>query len=155
MSTRAPAKRRVCKDAGDDPAHQKRPAPKPGPRCASCHRDVVRARRTSAHGVYVLKTYGITEQDYWSLYEAQGGRCYICQRATGRAKRLAVDHDHACCPETPACGQCVRALLCRSCNRDVLGHLRDDVMALQRAIECVTNPPARRVLSLEGQREAS
>jgi recombination endonuclease VII len=148
MAASSPArvKRRVCKEAGDDPAHQKRPAPHAGPRCATCHRAVKAARRTTAHGLYVLKTYGITEDEYWALYELQGGRCYICQRATGRSKRLAVDHDHACCPETPACGRCVRGLLCRSCNRDVLGHLRDDVEALRRAIDYLTNPPAKRVI---------
>jgi hypothetical protein len=72
------------------------------------------------------------------LYEAQGGRCYICQRATGARRRLAVDHNHAT-------GE-VRGLLCKPCNRDVLGHLRDNTEALQRAIDYLTNPPARRVL---------
>ncbi|MGH7867573.1 MAG: endonuclease domain-containing protein, partial [Candidatus Dormibacteraceae bacterium] len=36
--------------------------------------------------------------------------------------------------------------LCKPCNRDVLGHLRDDPAALQRAIDYLTNPPARAVL---------
>ncbi|WP_424923390.1 endonuclease VII domain-containing protein [Actinocrispum wychmicini] len=69
----------------------------------------------------------------------QGGRCAICQRATGRGKRLAVDHNHAT-------GE-VRGLLCKPCNRDVLGHLRDDVSAFERAIVYLTDPPARRMLS--------
>jgi hypothetical protein len=143
MAARPLAVRR-CRDC---PPGTTRPAPHAGPRCATHHRLVRTARRQTAHGKYVLATYGITEDRYWRIYEAQGGRCYICQRATGRAKRLAVDHDHACCPELPACGRCVRGLLCRSCNRDVLGHLRDDVSALQRAITYLTDPPARRVLS--------
>lgn len=103
-------------------------------------------RRDAAHAAYVLATYGITGEQYWTIYDAQGGRCYGCQRATGRGKRLSVDHDHACCPELPACGKCVRGLLCKPCNRDVLGHLRDEVAAFQRFIDYLTNPPARAVL---------
>ena len=102
--------------------------------------------RKTAHGKYVLATYGITEDQYWAIYEVQGGRCYGCRRASGRSKRLAVDHDHACCPELPACGKCVRGLLCAHCNRDVLGHLRDEIAAFYRFIEYLTDPPARRVL---------
>ncbi|MBM4575965.1 hypothetical protein GS415_09755 [Rhodococcus hoagii] len=46
---------------------------------------------------------------YTAILDAQNGRCYICQRATGAARRLAVDHDHTCCPAGGSCGQCVRA----------------------------------------------
>ncbi|WP_237113499.1 endonuclease domain-containing protein, partial [Mycobacteroides abscessus] len=39
-----------------------------------------------------MKNFGLTPEDYWKLYEYQNGRCYLCQRASGRTKRLAVDH---------------------------------------------------------------
>lgn len=39
--------------------------------------------------------------------------------------RLAVDHDHACCPGHYSCGKCVRGLLCQDCNI-AAGKLRDD-----------------------------
>ncbi len=120
------------------------------PRCASHKRARKRASSSASHGRYVLQTYGITGEQYWALYEAQGGRCYICQRATGRAKRLAVDHDHACCPEIPACGRCVRGLCCKSCNRDVLGHLRDSIAAFRRGAEYLANPPAWAVIYPDG-----
>nr|WP_279494490.1 endonuclease VII domain-containing protein [Actinocrispum wychmicini] len=84
-------------------------------------------------------TYGITAEQYAALYTLQGGRCAICRRATGRGKRLAVDHNHAT-------GE-VRGLLCKPCNRDVLGHLRDDVSAFERAIAYLTDPPALRMLN--------
>ena len=74
-----------------------------------------------------MAVYGLTAEEYWQIYNYQGQRCFICQRATGARKRLSVDHDH----ET----RIVRGLLCTPCNRNVLGHLRDDKYALQRAIE--------------------
>lgn len=93
------------------------------------------------------RTYSITEAQYQALYEAQGGLCALCRRAKGTgAKRLAVDHDHACCPGPVSCGECVRGLLCTSCNKGVFGHLRDEVAAFDRGKDYLLNPPARRVL---------
>lgn len=92
------------------------------------------------HEKRVGETYGLEAGEYDLLLANQDGVCAICQRKPG-AKRLAVDHNH----DT---GE-VRGLLCRACNRDVLGHLRDDPEALQRAISYLTNPPARAVLTRE------
>lgn len=85
--------------------------------------------------------FGITPEQYWEMYEAQGRKCYGCQRAAGkdesgrgRTPRLAVDHDHKT-------GK-IRGLLCRLCNRDVLGHFGDDPEALRRLADYVENPPA-------------
>lgn len=138
-----------CKDCLalplDEQPRRKRAAPYPGPRCWSHHQAITRGRSAARKAAYVEKTYSITEDQYQALYRAQGGTCAICQRATGRTKRLAVDHDHACCDGPVSCGRCVRGLLCKKCNRDVLGHLRDDPAALVRGAEYLRNPPARRV----------
>lgn len=138
---------RSCKDCLTEGITTNRPAPYQGPRCATHWRRFRAARRAASRAAHVEKTYSITEDQYQALYEAQGRCCAICQRATGTGrKRLAVDHDHACCPGPVSCGRCVRGLLCKPCNSRVLGHLRDDVTALQRAIDYLTNPPAKRVL---------
>jgi len=121
----------------------------PGPRCATHHRQVLADRRAKARAAHVEKTYSISEEQYQAIYKAQGGRCFICQRATGTGrKRLSVDHSHACCPGPVSCGTCVRGLLCKSCNRDVLGHARDEIEFFERAIEYLKNPPAKSVLCL-------
>lgn len=86
----------------------------------------------------VCRVYGLPPGGYAALYAAQGGRCYICRRATGASRRLPVDHDHAT-------GE-VYGLLCGPCNKNVIGHLRRDVEALRRAIDYLTDPPARKVL---------
>lgn len=112
---------------------------RPGPRCAEHARAFRLARAKIKHGRWILSTYGITSEEYDAIYAAQGGKCAICQRATGARKKLSVDHDHAT-------GE-VRGLLCTPCNRDVLGHLRDSVMALLRAVRYLLHPPARKVLT--------
>lgn len=110
-----------------------RPAPHPGPRCTTHHREVIKARKAASHGRWVEKTYGITAEEYQALYVAQGRSCFICRRATGRTKRLAVDHDHKT--------GYVRGLLCGTCNK-LLGHLRDDPDLALRIADYLVDPPA-------------
>ncbi|WP_232535107.1 endonuclease VII domain-containing protein [Nocardia terpenica] len=106
--------------------------------CAT-HRRIRRAaRRDYAHDRHIRETYGITSEQYQAIYEAQNGTCAICRRATGVRRKLAVDHDHKT--------GCIRGLLCTSCNRNVLGHLRDSADALQRAIDYLIQPPAYAVI---------
>ena len=108
-------------------------------RCATHVRARRNAARERSRASRLEKVYGITEEQYQALYEAQGGRCNGCQRARGTgAKRLAVDHDHAT--------GVVRQLLCTSCNHGVLGHLRDDPAALRRLADSIENPPATAVI---------
>jgi hypothetical protein len=121
---------KACKDCG---AGSKRPAPYSGPRCATHHRERKKALKRAAHARWIEKTYGITSEQYWALYEAQGGCCIICQRAKGVKKLLAVDHDHAT--------GYVRGLLCGPCNQ-ILGHLRDDQAAAWRVWKYLDSPPA-------------
>jgi hypothetical protein len=139
-----------CKDCLAYGVTTKRPAPFSGPRCATHNRAAKRRRRDRAHELRVEKTYGLTAQEYQALYEAQDGRCFVCHKARGIKKRLAVDHDHdAGCDHGPdvGCRECVRCLACVNCNRIILG--RYSVEALQRAIEVLTDPPARRILELQ------
>jgi Recombination endonuclease VII len=54
-----------------------------------------------------------------------------------------IDHDHTCCPEEKSsCGNCIRGLLCLSCNT-ALGHIE---RKLAITLAYIGNPPARRVL---------
>lgn len=56
--------------------------------------------------------YGITLEDYESMFAAQHGACAICGRLQSDFKyRLSVDHNH----ETGT----VRALLCVTCNHKI------------------------------------
>ena len=129
---------KVCKDCVADPAITNyRPAPHPGPRCTSHHRAKTKDNKVKAHARHVQKTYGLGDQDYGKIYEAQGGYCANCGRATGATRRLSVDHDHKCCAGPVSCGYCVRGLLCRPCN-DFLGYVRDDWNAFARGVRYLT-----------------
>lgn len=130
-----------CKDCANSGVTSARPAPHPGPRCATHWRIEKRRRRMAAAGRYVERTYGLTAAEYDRLYEHQGRRCAICRRATGATKRLAVDHDHTCCPGPTSCGRCVRGLLCGPCN-DELAHARDSVDHFHRAIRYLREWPS-------------
>lgn len=119
------------------PAHHKpRPAPHPGPRCATHHRAAVKAARARAHETRVGKVYGLPPGAYEALYEAQQGVCALCLRATGKSRKLAVDHDHS--------SGLVRGLLCYTDNK-ILGHLRDDPEAARRLVAYLLNPPAKQL----------
>ena len=126
-----------CKDCATEGVQTGRPAPYPGPRCATHHRQVTKSRNSANHERMVQARYGLTEGAYNLLYVMQGGRCAGCQRATGATRRLAVDHNHAT-------GE-VRGLLCRPCNR-MVGWFRDDPATFLRLADYLVNPPARRFL---------
>lgn len=61
----------------------------------------------------VKSLYGISQEQYQSMFERQHGRCAICY---DEKEPLVVDHDHDCCPGKKSCGKCVRGLLCGRCN---------------------------------------
>lgn len=116
------------------------------PRCATHTRAAKKRAKATAHARTVEATYGISGEQYWALYEAQGGKCAICQVATGKSKRLAVDHDHRCTADHPpdrGCPQCIRGLLCSPCNV-IIGRLGQD--ALVRALGYLLDPPALRLV---------
>lgn len=75
----------------------------------------------------IKHSYGVTLEQWNTMFEAQKGCCAICRKHASEIKRgLAVDHNH----ETGA----VRALLCLPCNT-ALGMFAEDLSTLTAAIE--------------------
>lgn len=103
-----------------------------GSRCNACALEVTAAWR-AAHPdlkghrrkLRLLAKYGITEEEYAELLDAQAGGCALCGAPPGKVP-LAVDHDHRT-------GR-VRGLLCLGCNT-ALGHLGDTATAIRRVLE--------------------
>lgn len=132
-----------CPDCINAGVKTHRPTPHPAGRCSTHHRAVVAERKRRAHGKRTQTTFGLTEDEYWALWEWQrsevaklGGTGVdpIDLKSTGAARRLAVDHDHVT-------GE-VRGLLAGRTNFELLGRFDRD--ALVRAIEYLADPPARR-----------
>lgn len=88
-------------------------------------------RHYSVHAFCVK--VGTTIEEYFRVYEEQGGRCRLCPKqgtlrglgSGAKIEVLVIDH----CHETGK----FRGLLCHSCNL-ALGHFKDDVAVLEKAI---------------------
>lgn len=108
------------------------------PRCATHLREHKRAQRKARHDARVVKVYDLAPGEYDELLAAQGGTCAFPRcPASGRRKRLAVDHDHVT-GET-------RGLLCGPHNYTLLGRFAGD---LHDALDYLADPPARRLRSV-------
>jgi hypothetical protein len=144
---------RECKDCraeiavrpGQNSPVKLRPAPHPGPRCATHHRVEALRRKKAAQERRREQAYGLDAATHEALLALQGGACAICQKARGVRRALAVDHDHELArqhdhDEDKGCQQCVRGLLCKRCNR-LLGEFRDDPESFDRAAAYLRYPP--------------
>lgn len=95
-------------------------------RCQRVYRNLRQEFYRSNH---LKKKFGMTLADYEQMFNAQNGRCAICQKIEtlairGKTLSLSVDHCHSS-------GQ-IRALLCSQCNQG-LGCFKDDPRLLRRA----------------------
>lgn len=72
---------------------------------------------------YILKTYGITLEEYEQLVETQNRMCAICFSVPDK---LHVDHNHQTME--------IRALLCGNCNRGI-GMFKERPELLRAAAE--------------------
>ncbi len=94
-----------------------------------------------AYRMHLQFTYGLSIDQYLSMYYDQGGRCAACKdRLELRVrKRIAVDHDHQT-------GR-IRGLLCNACN-SALGMLKDDhrrIQGLARYLKRAEKKPSEQV----------
>jgi hypothetical protein len=111
--------------------------------CKKCNAAYLRDRSAADPGAVLAKRdarrmrlYGLSQADYDAMLVAQDGSCAICDGpAVGkRVTNFFIDHDHACCPGTRSCGECVRGLLCNTCNR-LLGLAFDNAELLRAAAD--------------------
>ncbi len=77
----------------------------------------------------LLRNYGINLVEYFELYDAQNGVCYICKQPE-LSKRLAVDHCHK------SIEMKIRKLLCWRCNT-VLGKVEENTETLKEMINYI------------------
>jgi len=80
---------------------------------------------------FIIRTYGITAEDYYEMLAAQNNKCAVCGSKEVNNSRISsgklfIDH----CHDTGK----VRGLLCSKCNH-AIGLLNDDVSLLHKAIK--------------------
>lgn len=81
--------------------------------------------KAKAHRSRLKYLYGLSNEQFDSMFKSQNGACAICEKQNLNGKRLCVDHDHKT-------GK-VRGLLCNQCN-GFLGAISDDKSKAARAI---------------------
>lgn len=98
----------------------------------------VAAKRREFRKIYNLNTkerrkfnrmkhlYGVTFDQYNELIKQQNGKCKICDAQLDFDRHAHIDH----CHKTKE----IRGVLCGNCNSG-LGHFKDNVEILRRAIE--------------------
>lgn len=98
--------------------------------CRQCYFQRYKTTRIAANRKCRLKReFGITADDYKTMFDLQHGVCLICSRpesyvVKGSLSRLAVDHNHTT-------GE-VRGLLCHQCNL-IIGNGREDPDVFKQA----------------------
>lgn len=118
------------------------------------HKEWARRGRERAGPIRSLKDVtrirGITLEYYYSLVGQQNNLCAICEMSEtrknvrGDISRLCIDHNH----DTGF----VRALLCHGCNQ-VIGHAKESIEILQKAIEYIKKHNTKDGLTLEKRDE--
>ena len=80
------------------------------------HRQSVESRKKS-NRKYRIASYGLTQEQFNRLLSVQQNTCGMCHEPFEEEQLIHVDHDHACCrAKNRSCGECVRGLLCHTCN---------------------------------------
>jgi hypothetical protein len=101
--------------------------------CKGCKKQYDKAKRSSIENrdkrrwINLMQRYGLTKDEYLSMFQEQCGCCKICNTHQLDLKRpLVVDHCHSTMK--------VRGLLCDNCNNG-LGKFKDSEEFLKKAID--------------------
>jgi len=118
-----------CKDCGKPG----RPAPHPGPRCATHHRAIVKVRKARERDGRILRLYGVTPEE--------------SAAPLSKARQPDLDHDHKCpiCKGSDkACGQCARGFVHGKCNR-FIAWIEDNIGSASTMAQYLADPPLKRM----------
>lgn len=104
--------------------------------CGDCRRAYERKRWAWTSEItkrrwYLKKKYGLSVEDYQTLFDKQDGKCACCSTRLNIVKSNN-GHDTACVDHNHKTGK-VRGLLCNHCNR-ALGLLKEDAEVMKKLI---------------------
>jgi hypothetical protein len=86
--------------------------------------DIKEQRKKKHWTRQLLNRYGLTPENFYSMFADQGGVCAICGTSDWGPKGPEIDHDHI--------GNIVRGILCIRCNT-AIGLLREDSRIIRTA----------------------
>lgn len=94
-----------------------------GSYCRTCRKEYLKEYRLRNKEALAEKNrantrryrYGISQEQYENMLEAQGHRCAVCKVPFSDVVKPKIDHDHNCCPGKVTCGKCTRGILCSAC----------------------------------------
>jgi hypothetical protein len=104
------------------------------------------ANRTQMRDQTLKSRHGMTPSMWAAMWEAQDGRCYLCQEPM-TPESADVDHDHTCCAPPRSCSNCRRGLAHKPCNT-AIGILNDDPDLMRKIaanLEAVLGPVRDRI----------
>jgi hypothetical protein len=97
-------------------------------------------RKTGTKWARIEKVYGITEEQYWKIWEEQGRVCAICKRPPRVGETFHIDHEHQEGQSGP-----LRGIVCPYDNTRIIGRLKSHERA-QALADYLRDPPAQRAL---------
>lgn len=107
--------------------------------CIPCQKKKVKKYRKDNHErlkeekkeYHLMRTYGLSVEDYNRIFDEQNGRCKICGRhQTNFKNALHVDHNHK--------NMVIRGLLCYRCNH-ILGSFKENPLIFIKMAKYVVN----------------
>lgn len=111
--------------------------PSHGKRCRKCNtefRNVNAVTRQEGYKRfwYTKKKYGIDEEEFWTWWIVQRGKCYICKIDMKQPTKTRGQGLDTCCLDHDHKTRQFRALLCAGCNKG-LGLFNENPTALRNA----------------------
>lgn len=88
--------------------------------------------RAGARAAWILKTYGLTMEQFQAIWDFQGGACGVCRKPFKESAVPHIDHEH---------GGHVRGLVHSYCNTRLIGRLKSWELA-QWLADYLRYPPA-------------
>lgn len=88
--------------------------------------------KQAARAAWILKTYGLTMEQYQKIWDLQSGLCGVCHKPFAEGSTPHIDHEH---------GAHVRGLVHAYCNTRLIGRLKSWELA-QNLADYLRNPPA-------------
>lgn len=113
---------------------------------AGCERKVGHIAHVCKGHRSIMDRYNLSAIQLSQLYIIWDFKCATCDDQS----ILCVDHDRKCCKGAGSCGNCVRGVMCVSCN-SAIGGFGEDLSVIESAIRYLARPPLKGFDEVSGE----